>query len=43
MDDASPDNTSEALHSFHDPRVKHICNDPSLGRLRNYKGDSASA
>lgn len=43
MDDCSPDNTPEVAKSFHDPRVKHIRNDPNLGHLQNYnKGISLS-
>ena len=36
MDDCSPDNTAEVAKSFHDPRVRHIRNDPNLGHLQNY-------
>src|SRR5437016_5697097 len=36
MDDCSPDDTAEVARSFHDPRVKHIRNEPNLGHLRNY-------
>ena len=36
MDDCSPDRTPEVALSFHDPRVKHVRNEPNLGHLRNY-------
>lgn len=36
MDDASPDNTAEVVHSFSDKRVKYVRNEPNLGHLANY-------
>lgn len=36
MDDCSPDDTPAVAHSFRDPRVRYVRNDPNLGHLRNY-------
>jgi glycosyltransferase involved in cell wall biosynthesis len=36
MDDCSPDQTPEVARSFHDPRVRHIRNEPNVGHLANY-------
>jgi hypothetical protein len=36
MDDCSPDNTVEVAQSYHDPRIKHVRNEPNLGHLLNY-------
>lgn len=43
MDDCSPDNTSEVVGSFSDPRIKYVRNSENFGHIRNYnRGIAAS-
>ncbi|HEV2418189.1 MAG TPA: glycosyltransferase [Terriglobia bacterium] len=43
MDNCSPDNTSEVVRSFRDPRVKHVRNETNIGHTLNFNKGIAMA